>query len=78
MAAVTALLVYPTPTQVIIQAAQDEVIAILNQLVAVIADPDVATVQTSPDWDQFHPRMAAQLRAELAAMIVAIDAAPVV
>lgn len=78
MAAVSSILTFATPTEIIIQNAQDELIILVNILRDVIPDPDIPNTQVSPDWDQFHPRMAAQLRAELAALIVAIDAAPVV
>lgn len=69
---------YATPTEVIIQAAQDEVIALINQFLALLPDPYSDSGSAgSPDYDAMRPEMAVNIRTELAAMIVAIDAAPI-
>ncbi len=73
------LLTFATPTEIIIQNAQDEVIALIQILIDVLPDQgsDDAVSSASPDWDQLHPRMASQLRTELNGIITAVDAAPV-
>lgn len=76
MADVTALLTYTTPTGPMTQGVQDEVLALIDVLRNTIPDPDAGIAAASPDWDQLHPRMAKQIRAELAAMKTAIDATP--
>ena len=66
------------------QAAQDEVIALINQFKALLPDPltDAASVNSGtgagrPDYDAIDPAVAVNMRTELDAMIVAIDAAPI-
>lgn len=73
---------YTTPTEVIIQAAQDEVIALINQFLALLPDPltDAASGvssagQGSPDYDAMRPEMAVNIRTEIAALSAAVDAA---
>lgn len=73
---------YATPTGVIDATAQLEVAALINQFLALIPDPysdDGSTGDggSSPDYDAMRPEMAVNIRAELAAIIVAVDAAPV-
>ena len=76
MASVTSLLAFTVPTQVISAAAQAQVLAQIDVVRNAIPDPTTGRSATHPDWDQMHPRMAEQLRAELAALKAAIDAAP--
>ena len=73
---VPALITYAACTEIISANAQAQVIAKINQLRNSIPDPTAGTSASHPDWDQLHPRMAEQLRAELLAITVAIDAAP--
>lgn len=77
MAAVSALLTYTTPTGPMVQTVQDEVIALINVLKNVIPDSAQSSAPVSPDWDQLHPRMADQIRAELDGIIAAVDATPI-
>lgn len=69
---------YAAPTGPITAPIQAEIIVEINKLKALIpditADPPVSA--TTPDFDRIHPRTAEQLRAEIDALIVAIDATP--
>ena len=70
---------YTAPTGPITQVIQDEILAEIDKLLALIpditADPPVQAAH--PDFDQIHPRMAEQLRLEIGALKTAIDATPV-
>lgn len=69
---------YATPSEIIIQAAQDEVIALLDQFLALL--PDYANkdgAASSPDFDCIRPELEVIIRAEIEAIKTAVDAAPV-
>lgn len=68
---------YTTPTEIIIQAAQDEVLALLDVFLAKLPNSSTAAVGDSPDWDKISPEIETNIRAEIAAIKTAIDAAPV-
>ena len=71
---------YTDITEVVTAALNTELTAEIAKLTALIpditADPPVQAAH--PDFDQIHPRLADQLRAEIAALQAAIDAAPTV
>ena len=74
---------YATPTGPIAQAAQDEVIALINIAKAYIPDPEASDAKTAgvsgeaPEFDKIPPEVCVLLRAEFDAAIAAIDATPV-
>lgn len=72
---------YTVPTQIIVAAAQAQVIAEINKFVALFPDPTAvpSNAHTRPhtDFDLIHPATVLKIRAEIAALIVAIDAAPI-
>lgn len=75
------VLTYVTPTEIIIQNAQDQVITALNVLKSSIPDPDTPPANSDPAYNVFDamsPAAAAQLRIEIDGIITAVDAAPVV
>lgn len=70
-----------TNVEIIVADSQLEVIANLNSLKALIPDgsiTDGAVAGAKVDWDLIPPTIAEQLRAEIDALIVITDAAPVV
>jgi hypothetical protein len=79
--AIPALLTYTTPSNAITAAAQTELLAMIDVLLNKIPDPDTQSPSgdspDSPLWNDFSPRMAAQMRAELTAIKTAIDATAV-
>ena len=62
-------------TEIVIQDAQDEIIANINSFKALI--PGTAIDPASPDFNQIAPAIGDLLRADLDAMIVVIDAMPI-
>lgn len=67
---------YTNVTDVISGAAQTAVLARIDLFLALFPDPEAAHQPVHPDFDLVHPNTAAQIRAEIAALKVAIDAAP--
>lgn len=70
-----------TGATIAVQATQDEIIANLNSLKALIPDPSVGAdgvAPAHPDFGQITPGAAALLREEIVQMIVVIDAMPIV
>jgi hypothetical protein len=68
---------YATGAQIIVQAAQTEVIAQLTKLKNLIPNPDAGVATTASPGsglDQIPPHAAWQLRAEIDDLIVKIDA----
>lgn len=69
---------YVAHAQIQIQLAQTETIANLNLLKALIpTGTATAWTSVSPDFDKMSPELAVQLRKEIDALIVVIDASPV-
>lgn len=69
---------YTNVTQVVSAAAQTQILAECDKLLALVKDPELATSSAHPDFDLIHPNTARLLRAEIAALKAAIDAAPTV
>lgn len=67
---------YTAVTEVISAAGQTAVLAQINKLLALIPDPTSSATPASPDFNVIDPRLATQLRLEIAALKTAIDAAP--
>lgn len=69
---------YAAVTEVVSAAAQTAILAECTKLLALIPDADGPSgyAAVSPDFNMIHPKLATQLRAEIAALKVAIDAAP--
>lgn len=77
---------YSAPTGPITQSVQDEIIAEIDKLKALIPDilasqgptPTGPAVSSAhPDFDTIDPERCVQLRLELDALITAIDATPI-
>lgn len=69
-----------TGATVAVQATQDEIIANLNSLKALIPDPSVGAdgvAPAHPDFIQIVPGAARLLRDEIDALIVVVDAMPI-
>ncbi len=64
-------------TDIIIAAAQAAVILEINKVKALIPDITQSVSASHPDYDLIDPQTAVNLRAEIDALIVAIDAAPI-
>lgn len=70
---------YANVTEVISAAGQAAVIVEVNKLLALIPDTDTKSPSPTgeiPFFDKMHPEVASALRLEIAALVVAIDAAP--
>ncbi len=70
-----------TGAQIAVQVAQDEIIANLNSLKALFTSGTVADDGSSnahPDFDKIPPEAGAKLASEIDALIVVIDAMPIV
>lgn len=71
---------YVNATEVISAAAQTQILAKIDQFIALIPDPSKKSDLQAPtphsDFDLVHPQTARQYRIELAALKAAIDAAP--
>lgn len=65
---------YTTGANAISAAAQADVIANINLLKALIPNPEAGVSAAHTDFDQIQPDTARRLRAEIDALIVAIDA----
>lgn len=76
--AINSQLTFAAATEVISAAAQTEVLALVDVLLDSIPDPTTTAPGNNAhtEWDDMSPRMASQLRVELAALKTAIDAAP--
>jgi len=67
---------YSNVTDIVTAAAQTKIITQVNKLKALIPASTDTTSGDHPDFDQLSPRLADQLRLEIAALVTAIDAAP--
>lgn len=68
---------YSDVTGVVDSTAASEVAALIDQLAALLPDPENQDGSAaSPDFDAMRPEMAVNLRAEITAMKAAIAAAP--
>lgn len=70
---------YSDVTEVVSAAAQTEILAEVDKLLALV--PDVDTTDPAPEgsaplYDKWPPELASAIRAEIAALKSAIDAAP--
>lgn len=64
-------------TEIVSAAAQTEILAQIDLLIALIPDVDnLEGAAGNPDFDEISPRVASALRVELEALKTAIDAAP--
>lgn len=69
---------FTTPTEVISAAAQVQILAEIDKVIAAFTG-QTSTTQvpgTVPDFDRIHPATAARIVTELTALKTAIDAAP--
>lgn len=67
---------YSNVTEVVSAAAQTEILAEVDKLLALIPDITAAESAASPDFDEIPPHTASKLRDEITALKAAIDAAP--
>lgn len=72
---------YVAITEVVAQPAQDELIALLTELKTLFPDPDTAPANRGDNaggnFDQIAPQVSHQMRGEIDAIVVVIDAAPI-
>ena len=70
-----------TGATIAVQATQDEIIANLNSLKALIPEAGVGAdgvAPAHPDFGMIHPATADKLRAEIDSLITIVDAMPIV
>lgn len=63
-------------TEVVSAAAQAEIITQVETFLALLPKSSTGAAGGSPDYDAIRPELETNIRAELAALIAAIDAAP--